>query len=127
MNPSHVPTVITFPLGGLTADTPSKLVGYLARKSRIISVHLVNGAAIAASDTDYVQLMLKNSAGEVVAEIDSRAAHENGIASKTGEALNIVEAKQDVKGILDLDYEETGTVGLTDAILVINAVPIETV
>ena len=109
--------IVLIPLGSLTAD--GEVPGcYLPRKSKVVSAHLLNNAAIAASDSDFVQVSLKNGS-TVIAEMDSRAAHENGIADKVAKALNVVEADSEVAAgsSLKVDYQETGTVALTLALL----------
>ena len=116
------PCVTVIDLGSPSADL--LLPGAYAYKSmKLVSVALVNGAAIAASNTDYVQLELK-SGSTVLAELDSRAAHENGIAMNTGEALNLVaaEALLAAGASLTVNYNETDSgsaVALTDAKLVL--------
>ena len=105
----------------LTGINPTKRI-------EIISVHLINAGAIAASDTDFVQLSVEKGpigGTTVVAELDSRAAHENGIADDTPEPLNLVAAEVIVAKnlLISVNYNETdaGTnVALTNAMVVIN-------
>lgn len=118
------PSVAIIPLGSLSAD--ATLPGVVCpKKMKIVGVSLLNGAAIAASDTDFVQLSLVKADDTVVAELDSRAAHENGIAAHTKEALNLVSGQEDQAAdtVLKVVYNETdsGTaVALTNAVLVIH-------
>jgi len=97
----------------------------LSRKVLIKQVSLLNGAAVAASDTNYVQVSLKNGS-TVIAELDSRAAHEDGLASLTKEALNLVAAQltQVKNSVLSVDIVAAGTVTLTNAKLIIQVVPV---
>jgi hypothetical protein len=114
---------VVIPLGSPDAD---KLIhGVVCPKNmKITSVYLVNSAAIAADDSDYCKVELKNGAN-VVAELDSRAAHEDGIADGVAEALNLVDAYSEPEAgdLLSVNYDETDTgtaVALTDAVLVVN-------
>lgn len=115
------PHVMCVPLGSPSADA-TVLAGEAGGKSLyVLSVSLLNAASISASDTDYVQLELRKGA-TVVAELDSRAAHENGIAANAVEALNVVSAQRTVASgsVLSVVYNETdsGTaVALTGAVL----------
>lgn len=111
--------LVVVPLGSITADGSLPAL-YLPKKAYIKSVALINVAAIAASDTDYVQISLQNGS-DVIAELDSRAAHENGIAALTGEPLNMVSAQQSqaAGSSLKVVYNEEGTVAMTLAVLVI--------
>lgn len=115
------PSLAMIALGSISADV--EMPGLVCPKNmKIVGVSLLNGAAIAASDTNYVMISLKTAADVVVAEIDSRAAHENGIAANTKEALNLVaaQAEQDADTVLKVVYDEEGTVAMTDAVLVIH-------
>lgn len=128
--PSHAaisnannPNMACVPMGSLSADGVV-FMGASHKGMVIDAVYLLNEAAIAASNTDYVQIELKKGS-TIVAEIDSRAAHENGIAANTVEALNIVSAEKTVSAqdVLTVNYNETdsGTaVALTDAMLCMN-------
>lgn len=97
----------------------------LSRRARIKQVSLVNGANVAASDTNYLQISLKNGSN-VIAELDTRAAHENGLALNTKEALNLVEAylEQAKDAVLTVDIVAGGTVTTTNAKLVVQLSPI---
>lgn len=118
------PQLAVIPLGSITADGSLPAL-YLPKKSFIKSVTLINGASIAASDTDFVDIRLQNGS-DVIAELDSRAAHENGIASLTGEPLNMVAAQQEqaAGSSLKVVYDESGTVAMTNAVLVIEHYPL---
>lgn len=108
-------------VGSLSADGVVQAGPSGAKKIVITAVELVNGAAIAASDTDYVILELRKGT-TVIAEMDSRAAHENGIGDKVREPLNLVSAELEVAALsmLNVNYNETdaGTnVALTSALV----------
>lgn len=122
-NENNPHTIVAY-IGSPSTDNASMPVAYFPKKFRVLSVALINGAAIAASDTDFVQISLEYGSAVVIAELDSRAAHENGIAADVAEAMNIVEAQKDIAAgtSVFLNYNETdsGTaVALTGAQLCI--------
>lgn len=123
-NNENQPFSVSIALGSLTTDATLIPAMYLPKKSKIVSAHVVNGATHAANDSNYFQLSLKNGS-TVVAEMDSRAAHENGVVANVAKALNIVSGQesQDAGSSLSLLYNETGTVALTNAILVLTYFP----
>ena len=108
-------------LGSPGTDDAVILMGTSGKQLVVTAASLYNEAAIAASDTDFVQIELKKGS-TVIAEIDSRAAHENGIAQNVKEPLNLVPAEVIVapNAVLQVEYDETdaGTnVALTAAVL----------
>jgi len=120
------PQLAVLALGSLTADTSTKLPGmYFPKKTKIKSAHIINGAAIAADNSNYAQVSLYNGS-DVVAELDTRAAHENGLAENVAKALNVVDAESvlDAGTTLLVDYQETGTMALTSAVLVVEHYPL---
>lgn len=126
INNENQPLSVSIHLGSLTTDATLVPAMYLPKKSKIVGAHLVNGATVAASDSNYVQLALK-SGSTVLAEIDSRAAHENGLVANVAKALNLVTAETDgvaAASSLSVLYNETGTVALTDAKLVLSYFPL---
>lgn len=119
------PFSVALALGSLTTDATLLPAMYLPKKSKLVSVHVMNGATVAADNSNYFQLALKNGS-TVVAEMDSRAAHENGVTANVAKALNLVSGQelQDAGSSLSLLYNETGTVALTNAILVLTYFPL---
>jgi hypothetical protein len=116
---------LVIPLGSPSADA-EVLGAHVLHKSKLVSSRIMNGAAIAASDTDFVQLSLQRGA-TVIAELDTRAAHENGLADKVSKAMNIVAAEEVIAAGTDLKavYNETdsGTaVALTGAVMILELV-----
>lgn len=118
------PFSVSIPLGSATTDATLYPGIYLPKKSRIVGVHLMNGATISADNSHYFQLALKNGS-TVVAEMDSRAAHENGVTANVAKALNIVSGQEIQAGESSLSvlYNETGTMALTNAQLVLTYFP----
>lgn len=111
--------LVVVPLGSITANGSLPAL-YLPKKSVIKSAAIINVATIAASDTDYCQVSLQNGS-DVIAEIDTRAAHENGLTALTAKALNMVAAEQEqaAGSSLKVVYVEAGTFALTSAVLVL--------
>lgn len=126
MNNADSPYTLVVPLGSPSADALLPAT-YVPRKSQLLGAWLVNGAALAASETDYCKVELKNGT-TVVAEIDTRAAHENGLAQNVAKALNVVSGQEVLASgaTLTVLYDETdsGTsVALTNAVLVLQLFP----
>jgi hypothetical protein len=125
MHSDQVPFVTVIPLGSPSADD-SLLNGayfYAHRKCVITNVAVVNSSNISASNTDYVQLELKNGS-DVIAEIDTRAAHENGLSANVAKELNVSETLAEVAqgDTLTVNYNETdagSNVALTSGALIV--------
>lgn len=118
------PNVSVIELGSITAN--GDVYGlYLPKKSKVLGVYVVDTTGIVASDSNYVQVSLQNGS-TVIAELDSRAAHENGLAALTPKAANIVSAASVVAAgsYLKATYAETGTVGMTTAKLFVMWYPL---
>lgn len=125
LNNQNNPHVMCVPLGSLSADGVV-LAGAIEKGIEVSSVYLLNAGTIAADNANYVILELKKGA-TVVAEMDSRAAHENGITANTVEPLNVVTAQKSIasQSVLSVNYDETdaGTnVALSGAVLCMNYV-----
>lgn len=121
-NPEMSPIVINMSLGSPAADDAivAGAYSYLHRKFIVDEVILVNAAVVAASDTNYVQLELLNGS-DVVAELDTRAAHEGALAADVGKSLNVSATLGILAAAstLTVKYEEEGTVQLTNAELIV--------
>lgn len=123
LNNENNPLLVSIHLGSPDADALLPAL-YLLKAGKLLGAWLINGADLAASDTDYVQLELK-SGSTILAELDTRAAHENGLSEDVAKALNLVAAEVDRAAgeTLTVNYNETdsGTsVALTDAKLVLS-------
>lgn len=109
------PNLSVIDLGSITAN--GDVYGlYLPPRAKILGAYVVDGTGIAADDTNYVQLQLMNGSTQL-AELDSRAAHENGLAANVPKAMNVVTANQLVAAgsYLKVNYVEAGTVGMASA------------
>jgi hypothetical protein len=130
MRPEHVPFVFPIQLGSPSADD-SIVAGayfYAHRKCVITSAVVIDGAGIVADNSNYVQLELLNGA-DVVAELDSRAAHENALVVDVAKAMNISSTYEEIAAgdTLTVNYQETGTVAMTNAMIQIAGYWVETV
>jgi hypothetical protein len=130
MRPEHVPFVCPMQLGSPSADD-SVVAGayfYAHRKCIITSVVAIDGAGISADNSNYIQLELKNGS-DVVAEMDSRAAHEGALVVDVAKAMNVDADLAEVAAgsTLTVNYQETGTVAMTSAMLQISGYWVETV
>jgi hypothetical protein len=97
---------------------------HFPKKSKIKSIYIMNGANIAASDSNFVELSVKKvSDDSVVASYDSRAAGEGALTALEAKAFDLVEAEIEAGESLYFDYQETGSVGLTNAQLGIEHFP----
>lgn len=118
------PNVNVIELGSITSA--GDVYGlYFPKKSRIVSAYVVDTTGIVASDSNYVQVSLQLGS-TVIAELDSRAAHENALVALTPKAMNVVTAARDVAAgsYLKATYAETGTVGMTTAKLIVQWYPL---
>ncbi len=114
-----------------TASVPGMV---FAQKSRIKKVSLLNGAAITADNTNYLQVSMKDLDDVEYAELDTRAAHEGALTALTPKVLNLASAKlaSDNSGELEVPAGTTlkivatknGTGVPTDACLVIEWYPL---
>jgi hypothetical protein len=112
------PVVVQLPLGSLSADKTIP-AGVVPRGGKLISAHIQNGAAIAASDTNYAVIQVKDGS-TVKCELDTRAAKENGLVQNVGKAMRVLDEDLVSGSSLTVVYDETdaGTnVALTDAVL----------
>lgn len=119
INNENNPHLVVVPLASITADGSLPAL-YLPKKAKILSAAVIDTAGIAASDSNYVDIRLQNGS-DVIAELDSRAAHENGLTALVAKAMNVVEAQQvqAAGSSLKVVYDETGTVAMTTAVMVI--------
>jgi hypothetical protein len=81
---------------------------YAHRKCKITSVVIVNGATVVADAEDYLQVSLK-SGSNVLAEIDTRSDHENGLTADIAKAMNIDDDYSELAAgtTLKVQYAET--------------------
>lgn len=124
-NNENCPITVMIPVGTQATDNTQVPGFYFPKKSKIVSAMFINGADIAASDTDYVQPSLLNLSGAaIIAELDSRAAHENGLVKNTPKAMNLPDSEVDAGTTIYADYQEAGTVTLTNAVIALTYFPL---
>jgi hypothetical protein len=123
MNNENGAQSIQVPLGNITADG-SILAGYIPAKSKLKSVKLVNGAAIAQSDTDYVDIQLKIGSLKL-AGFSTKLTGGNG-ALQNGVPVDMALVVKDIPALskLEVVYDETGTIAMTDAHAVVEFYPL---
>lgn len=113
------PHLVVVPLGSITSDGSLPAL-YLPKKSEIKSVALIDQAGIAADNSNWISVKLQNGSTEI-ATFDSRAAGNGALTALEGKAMTLVAAQavQAAGSSLKVVYDETGTVGMTSAIMVI--------
>lgn len=128
LNNENNPHQLVIVVGSPGADA-TVLAGLpIGKKMVVTSAQIVNAATIAASDTDFAQISFSKGpvAGPtIVAELDTRAAHESGLVANIAKAMNLVPAATTISSgdLLSVLYDETdaGTnIALTGAIVVVN-------
>lgn len=116
--------VLTYPLGSITADmTLPQAVAHLTKKSKLVSAKLVDQAGIVADPANYISVALKIGATQI-ASVDSRTANQGALVAQTPKDLVITQDTIPAGSTLLLDYQETGAVGMTNAILVLEFYPL---
>ena len=92
LNNENNPHMLVIAVGSPAADAKT-LAGLPSGSKMVIhSVHMINQATIAADDADFAQIALNKGAigSEVeVAELDTRAAHEDGLVANIPELMNL--------------------------------------
>ncbi len=93
LNKENLPLPLSIVIGtqAATASVPALC---LNKRYEIKSIKLMNGATLAADNTNFLQVSLQTLAGVEIAELDTRAAHENGLVANTSKAMNIVSGKE---------------------------------
>ena len=115
MNPENQIQSLRIGLGSITAD--GSLPAMLAQKRMVIkNVSVCDVTGIAADNSNYIVLTLQSGA-TVLASYDSRAAGQGALAALVFKAAALVaaQAQREAGDSMKLVYDETGTVGMTDA------------
>jgi hypothetical protein len=123
MNNENNPQVVSINLGSLTTDNTQVPAIYIPKKSKFLGAWIMDRSGISASDSNYIELTLKYGTTSL-ATLDSRSAHEGALTANTAKAMTVVEDDIPAESNLILDYQETGTVAMTDAQLVIEFYPL---
>ncbi len=111
------PVTVLVPLASITADASLPAM-YCPRKIKLVSVKLVDQAGITANASNYVNVQLKNGSTKL-AEYDSQAGNQGTLAANVFKDVPIVSGAETVAAgaSLTVVYDETGTVGMTNALL----------
>jgi hypothetical protein len=120
LNNENNPNIVCASLGSLTADG-SVFMAASSKAMNVQSMHLLNGGAIAASNSDYALIQIRKGA-TVVAQIDTRAAGQGAIAANVPKAGVVVAAEKLIPAATAVTavYDETDTgtvVALSSAVL----------
>ncbi len=118
------PVLLTIAAGSLTTDGTVIPAFYLPRKFVLLSAKLLNGANIAASDSNFCTLTLKVGT-TAFASLDTRAANQGAVTLNVGLAFAVAAAYDNGShadepveaGNVTLTYAETGTVALTNSVV----------
>jgi hypothetical protein len=123
-NNANEPISVAIFLGSLTTDNTLVPAMYLPKASRLVSAHVIDGAGIAADNTNYITLSLKNGS-TVLATLDSRAANEGALTANVAKAMTVDSTKQDLAAgsTLTFLYHEAATEALTNAQLILTYFP----
>ena len=120
MNNANNPQEKIIDLASITADG-DVFGAYFDKKAKITSVKLVNGAAIAQSDTNLGVVTLKNGSTSLAAHSTALTGGTSALEANVPAAMPLVGA--DVNGevpvaaesYLKVSYDETGTYAMTSA------------
>jgi hypothetical protein len=118
------PISVVVAQGNVTANQETG-VFYLPKKSKIVSLHLMDSVGIAANDTDYITVSLKKGS-TVVASYDSRAANQGALTALVAKAAAIVsgQEEQDADSSLSLDIVLEGAAVITAGSMVLTYYPL---
>ncbi len=116
------PLVLSHKVGAVSADE-QKIAVCVPYKCKLLSAKLVNGAAIAADNTDYVICQVKVGS-TVLASVDTRAAGQGAVTSKVAKELALTADEQSLVAgsVVELSVNVEGAAVLTDALLVLHVV-----
>lgn len=112
-------------IGSVTSDGSILPATYITRKSKILGAYLINGADVAADDANYATITIR-SGSQVIATLDTRSAHQGALSANHGASFSVDPAQSVRAGgeTLTIQYNEIGTVGLTNAVIVLNYFPV---
>jgi hypothetical protein len=111
-------------LGNITADAEANYA-VLNRKSKLLRAYLVNAATLAESGSNYVLLQVK--VGSLVIASGGNFTGQGAITVDVPKALSVVSGSEIVAELspIKINYDETGAIGLTNAILMLEWEPIQ--
>ena len=123
MNNENGAQLIQVPLGSITADA-SVLAGYIPARSILKSAKLVNNASISQSDADYVDIQVKVGSLKLAGISTKLTGGDQALSSGVLAPLKIVEKHIEAGSKLEIVYDETGTIAMTTAHVVLEIYPL---
>lgn len=123
MNNENNAHVLQVSLGSITADA-DVLAGYIPAHSKLKSFKIVNGAAIAQSDSDYGVLKLKIGAVELASHSTKLTGGNGALATDVLSDGTILSKDIPAGSKLVVNYDETGTYAMTGAYALIEWYPL---
>jgi hypothetical protein len=123
-NNENEPISVSIPLGNVTTDGSILPLLYLPKKAKLVSAYVMDGAGVSASNSNYLTLSLKNGS-DVLATLDSRVANQGALVINTALAMLVDATKQVLAAGANLVmlYNESGTVAMTNAVVVLTYFP----
>lgn len=109
LNKQNLKQVITAHIGTVS-DAGDHPVAYIPENFILTGAYLLDQAGIAASDTNYVTLTLKNGS-TTLGSLDTRAANQGAVTALVAKAFSMTAAKQTIAAAssLKVTYAEGGT------------------
>jgi len=118
LNNEANPHVAVVDLGSITTDGDVYGV-YLPRKSRIVSVKLVNGADIAQDDSNYAVITLKLGTTVIATHSTKLTGGTSALTANTPASFSLSATDANLvpaaNSYLKVNYDETGTYAMTSA------------
>ena len=118
------PQVMQILLGNITADAEANYA-VLLRKSKLLRAYLTNAATLVESGTNKVLVQVK--VGSTVLAAGGNDVGQGDITADTPKLLPLSSDPQVVAALspIRVNYDETGAIGLTNAILTLEWEPIQ--
>lgn len=119
------PHVMQILLGSITADAEANYA-VLLRKSKLLRAYLTNAATLAESGSNFVSLEVK--VGSTVIASGGNTTGQGDITADVPKALSVVSSGSEIVSALSpirVNYDETGSIALSNAILTLEWEPIQ--
>lgn len=117
------PQVAIVDLGSITA-TADVYGAFFPKKSKIVSVKLVNGANITSSDTDKAVTNLQLGSTVLAEHKSAITGNTSAIAANVPAAMNLLVSEVAAGSWLKVSYTESGTYAMTNAKVIITYYPL---
>lgn len=108
---------VSIHLSSLTADVDVPAL-HCFKDVVLESVVLINGDPLAADNSNFVEIEIKNGS-TIVAKLDTRPAAQGEVQAMVAKPFQILAPLNDIPSgtTLSINYDETGTIGLTSAVV----------